>query len=122
MNVITQMFLGWFIGIIIVAPTSYYFLRRQLRKHNRLLAENEARLKAEHEEWLSKRRSGMTKEQREAEYRYCIGLRNMPVEDRLKTRDRPDMPFLGFYQEHIKESIFSDSNHSGIGVNRKLNK
>lgn len=119
---IAQMIIGWVIGIAIVAPTSYYFLRRQLRKHDRLLAENEARLKAEHEEWLSKRRSGMTQEQRIAEDRYHSGLCNMPVEERLKTRDRPDMPFLGFYQEHIKESIFSDSNHSGIGVNRKLNK
>lgn len=83
---IAQMIIGWVIGIAIVAPTSYYFLRRQLRKHDRLLAENEARLKAEHEEWLSKRRSGMTQEQRIAEDRYHSGLCNMPAEDRLKPR------------------------------------
>lgn len=86
MTAITQMILGWIIGIAIVAPISYYFLRRQLKKHDRLLSENEAKNQAEFEEWCSKRWAGMTDEQRANEKFYNDQLRAMPIEESWKPR------------------------------------
>lgn len=88
---IAQMIIGWVIGIAIVAPTSYYFLRRQLRKHDRLLAEQKAKNDAEFAEWCANRWSGMTHAQRDSERRYNDQLRAMPVGDAWKPRSNSSL-------------------------------
>lgn len=85
---IAQMIIGWVIGIAIVAPTSYYFLRRQLRKHDRLLAENKAKNEAEFAEWYTKRRANMTDKQIADEQAYYKLLQNTPIEQRYKNTYR----------------------------------
>lgn len=113
------MLLFWLISMLalIALGLGFFVVRR-----NKKAILNVEKSETEHKRWVANRWANMTDEQREAEYRYCRGLRNIPAGERLKPRDRPDMPFFDLWQKNIKESILDDSIHSGIGVNRKLNK